>query len=115
MASNLVKALSSFAFMVAIPLVIDSSANLDIKARTFNLKLSINPSFNVKLDYTSYLIWKEQLKQVITIYYLQDFIDGMEIPPPKIIKKLVKNVDTNTKEIRVQELFEEKFEYSILG
>lgn len=41
----------------------------------------INPTFFVKLDKSNYLIWREQLKQVILIFGLHSLIDPDTIIP----------------------------------
>lgn len=48
----------------------------------------INPLFNVKLDDINYLIWKEQLKHVITMYGLESFVDEIVSPLPKFVKTI---------------------------
>lgn len=69
-----------------------------------SFNLPTNPSFNVKIDDSNYLIWKEQLRHVITMYeILHSCIDGTPLPPSKIIKKIMKTLNQETKEIQVQE------------
>lgn len=68
----------------------------------------INPNFSVKLDETSYLIWKEKLKHVIFVYRLQSLIDG-STPITSILVK--KQITSETGEI--QESFENNYEYHL--
>lgn len=85
-----------------ISLQASSESALDISSfsTSFLLKFTflINPNFNVKLDDTGHLVWKEQLHHVIIVYGLQSFIDGMTIAPSRLIKKSLKIVNKETGE-----------------
>lgn len=51
------------------------------------LTYPINPNFLVKLDEINYLIWKEQLKDMTTVYGLHSLVDGSTSIPYHLIKK----------------------------
>lgn len=54
----------------------------------------IYPTFSVKLN-KSYLIWKEQLHRVITVYGLKRFVDGSAHAPVQYIKKTITTTHPN--------------------
>lgn len=78
-----------------------------------NLSFPIDPSFNVRLDDTNYLIWREQLKHVLTFYGLQNFLDGYVISPSKFVKPTVTTLNKGTGETRSGEITEENHDYAV--
>lgn len=53
----------------------------------------------------NYLIWKEQLMHVVTVYGLQGFLDGSEMSQSRVTKKSISVVDKDSNKTHVQDLF----------
>lgn len=71
---------------------------MDLFFLSYNFNLLINLNFNVKLDDTNYLIWKEQLMHVVIVYDLQAFLDGFKVSPSRVVKKSISIVDKDSSE-----------------
>lgn len=67
------------------------------------MNLSINPNFLVKLDESTYLIWREQLRHVITVHGLHSLIDGSTVTLDKFVEELVQ-ITRSDKIISTQEI-----------
>lgn len=53
-----------------------TSYSFDLLIQNFASTSHVNASLSIKLDHNNYLIWSEQMENLIIAYSLEGFIDG---------------------------------------
>lgn len=56
----------------------------------------INPKFDINLDDSNHLIWKEQLKHAIIVYGIQEILKEGFDPPSVFVKKKITTTNASS-------------------